>query len=139
MTFTGYLPRAEYIRAVARARALVFAGCEDFGIALAEAQAYGTPLIAFGRGGATDIVRPLGVTENPTGVLFNKQSAAAVIDAVERFEDHRDAIVASACRENAMRFKPERFAREVGAAFAATLAKQAAASSSPYFPRVAAE
>jgi glycosyltransferase involved in cell wall biosynthesis len=137
--FTGFLPRADYVKAVARAQALVFAGCEDFGIALAEAQAYGTPLIAFGRGGATDIVRPLGVAENPTGVLFNQQSADAVVDAVERFEVHREAIVASACRENAIRFKPERFAREVGAAFAATLAKQAAASSGPYVPRVAAE
>jgi glycosyltransferase involved in cell wall biosynthesis len=139
VTFAGYLPRAEYIQAVARAQALVFAGCEDFGIALAEAQAYGTPLIAFGRGGATDIVRPLGVTENPTGVLFVKQSPDAVVDAVERFEAHREAILASACRENAMRFKPERFAREVRAAFAATLAKHAADSRAAYFQRVAAE
>jgi glycosyltransferase involved in cell wall biosynthesis len=119
--FTGFLQRAEYVKAVSRAKALVFAGCEDFGIALAEAQAYGTPLIAFGRGGATDIVRPLGMAEKPTGILFHEQSVQAVIDAVERFEDNREALTPSACRENAMRFAPERFAREVAAAFAEAL------------------
>ncbi len=100
----------------------MFAGCEDFGIALAEAQAYGTPLIAFGRGGATDIVQPLGVTGDPTGVLFHEQSVDAVTDAVEFFEARREAIDAFACHENAARFGPQRFAREIAAAFAATMA-----------------
>ena len=126
--FTGYLPRADYVRTVAEARALVFGGCEDFGIALAEAQALGTPLIAFGRGGATDIVRPLGAAEQPTGVLFYEQSPDAVIEAVERFEASQDTILASACRENARRFGPERFAREVAAAFAAARARNARAN-----------
>ena len=121
--FTGFLPRADYVKAVSRAQALVFAGCEDFGIALAEAQAYGTPLIAFGRGGATDIVRPLGVADKPTGILFRRQTVEAVIDAVERFEASRGALLSSACRENAMRFAPERFAREVAQAFQATVAR----------------
>jgi glycosyltransferase involved in cell wall biosynthesis len=119
--FTGFLPRADYVKAVSRARALVFAGCEDFGIALAEAQAYGTPLIAFGRGGATDIVRPLGVVDKPTGILFQRQTAEAVIEAVERFEANAGALLPSACRENAMRFAPERFTREVTAAFKAAI------------------
>ncbi len=92
--FTGFLPRAEYVKAVSRAQALVFAGCEDFGIALAEAQAYGTPLIAFGRGGATDIVRPLGVVDKPTGILFQRQTVEAVVEAVERFEASRGALLA---------------------------------------------
>ena len=98
ISFAGYLPRAEYIEAVSRARALVFAGCEDFGIALAEAQAYGTPLIAFARGGAMDIVRPLGRTGEPTGVLFEHQSAQSVIDAVKRFDINADQIRPLACR-----------------------------------------
>ena len=119
--FTGFLPRADYVKAVSRARALVFAGCEDFGIALAEAQAYGTPLIAFGRGGATDIVRPLGVVDKPTGILFQRQTAEAVIDAVEHFEANAGALLPSACRENAMRFAPERFTHEVAAAFEAAI------------------
>ena len=115
--FTGYLPRREYVTAIAQARALVFAGCEDFGIALAEAQACGTPLIAFGRGGARDIVRPLGVLPAPTGILFGKQTVAAIRDAVAQFETHHGAIAPAACRENAIRFSVDRFRREIAQAF----------------------
>jgi glycosyltransferase involved in cell wall biosynthesis len=129
---SGYLPRAEYVKAVARAQALVFAGCEDFGIALAEAQACGTPLIAFKRGGAADIVRPLGIAENPTGILFDTQSVEAVIEAVELFEARREALLPSACRQNAMRFSPERFAREIIAAFATVSAIHEAGAASKY-------
>lgn len=116
--FSGFLPRADYVKAVAGARALVFAGCEDFGIALAEAQACGTPLIAFGRGGACDIVRPVGEAKDPTGLLFEKQTMAAVKDAVERFEEReRDKIAPEACREHAQRFSVARFRREIATAY----------------------
>lgn len=117
VTFRGYLPRRDYIHTVAHARALVFAGCEDFGIALAEAQAAGTPLIAFGRGGARDIIRPLGEATAPTGVLFERQTVNAIKDAVSRFEANRDTISATGCRENAERFSAERFRREFAEAF----------------------
>jgi glycosyltransferase involved in cell wall biosynthesis len=123
--FAGYLPRKDYVRTLAEARAMVFAGCEDFGIALAEAQACGTPLLAFGRGGACDIVRPLGDAAQPTGILFGFQTVAAVKQAVEHFEGHRLAIRPEACRENALRFRPERFDREVADAFAAVEASHA--------------
>jgi len=119
--FAGFLPRRDYVEAVANARALVFAGCEDFGIALAEAQACGTPLIAYGRGGAGDIVRDLGRAERPTGILFREQSVAAVIGAVERFEAVSAALHPEACRDNAQRFSTERFRRDIAAAFNATL------------------
>ncbi len=121
VVFRGFLPHEDYVREVSRARALVFAGCEDFGIALAEAQASGAPLIAFGRGGARDIVRPLGECSAPTGVLFREQTAAAVKEAVERFEAGAHAISAEACHENAQRFSPERFRREFEAALDRTL------------------
>lgn len=114
----GFLPRHEYVQTIARARALVFAGCEEFGIALAEAQACGTPLIAFGRGGACDIVRPLGDSEDATGLLFAHQSAAAVKDAIAAFEANRDFLRPASCRENAQRFSTERFRREMRAALA---------------------
>ena len=117
VTFTGYLPSAEYVAKVAAAKALVFAGCEDFGIALAEAQACGTPLIAFGRGGACDIVRRLGVSDQPTGILFERQTATAVREAVDHFEAHQTSITPAACRQNAMRFSVERFHREIAEAF----------------------
>ena len=100
ITFAGYLPRPDYVRTVAEAKAMVFAGCEDFGIALAEAQACGTPLVAFGRGGACDIVKPFGSADRPTGLLFRRQTAAALKEAVEAFEDNCRAITPVACRAN---------------------------------------
>ncbi|HEX5957804.1 MAG TPA: glycosyltransferase, partial [Hyphomicrobiaceae bacterium] len=125
VTFTGHLPRREYVRAVGLARALVFAGCEDFGIALAEAQACGTPLIAFGRGGARDIVRPLGASEAPTGILFGQQSVEAIKDAIRRFEADGRAIAPAACRQNAERFSSQRFQSEIHAAFEEVVAMHA--------------
>ena len=119
ITFTGYLPRKTYVETIARARALVFAGCEDFGITLAEAQACGTPLIVFGRGGACDIVRPLGEGPLPTGITFGRQSATAVQEAVELFEANAAAFDPERCRENAERFSADRFRRQLGAALEA--------------------
>jgi glycosyltransferase involved in cell wall biosynthesis len=121
VTFAGYLPRDEYVRTIGRAKAMVFAGCEDFGIALAEAQACGTPLVAYGRGGAADIVRPFGSARRPTGVLFPRQSADAVVEAVAAFEDAGAAITPRACRENAERFSEARFDAELLDSFAAVV------------------
>lgn len=117
IAFAGYLPRAEYLSTIARARALVFGGCEDFGIALAEAQACGTPLIAFERGGARDIVRPLGACRQPSGILFGQQTVEALLAAVDRFEENAGALAAEACRANALRFSEERFDAELLHAF----------------------
>lgn len=116
VTFTGFLSQSAYVKAVSEARALVFAGCEDFGIALAEAQASGTPVIAFKRGGASDIVSPLGGAAQATGVLFHRQTVEAVKDAVETFERHSAEITPHACAESAQRFAPVRFRCEVAAA-----------------------
>ena len=120
--FTGHLPRCEYVKTIASARAFVFAGCEDFGIALAEAQACGTPLIAFGRGGACDIVRSLKVTDRPTGILFAQQTVEAIVHAVELFEENRRHFTPAACLQNANRFSVERFDREILKAFDAAAA-----------------
>lgn len=94
-----------------RARAFVFAAEEDFGIAPLEAQACGTPVIAFGKGGAVETIRGLDRDE-PTGVFFPEQSAVAIQQAVHQFEQERDRIAPAACRANAMRFAPERFRQE---------------------------
>jgi glycosyltransferase involved in cell wall biosynthesis len=89
------------------ARAFVFGAPEDFGILLAEAQACGTPVLAYGRGGAREIVRDLGSPE-PTGVLFPEQSPESLNDAVQRFESST-SITAESCRSNALRFSTRVF------------------------------
>jgi len=99
----GRVPQAELVRLTQTARAFVFAAEEDFGIAMVEAQAAGTPLIAYGRGGAKDIV-----IEGETGFLFAEQSAEAVHAAVQRFIA-APALSPAACHANATRFSEENF------------------------------
>jgi glycosyltransferase involved in cell wall biosynthesis len=117
ISFTGHLPRGSFLDTIAKARAFIFAGCEDFGIVMAETQACGTPLIAFSRGGARDIVR---VPENraaATGILFDLQTPEAIVGAVESFEARAPQIAPEACRESASRFSEARFHRELGNAW----------------------
>jgi len=106
----GRLPTAEVLAHMQRARAFLFAGIEDFGIVIAEAQACGTPVIAFGRGGAAEIVRGEDAPR-PTGVLFAEQSAAALLEALRRFERDPARFAPDACRANAMRFERSAFRR----------------------------
>ena len=96
-----------------RAKALLFPGEEDFGIVPLEAQACGCPVIAFGRGGATETVRALGDVVEPTGVLFNEQTPDAVVEAIERFESHADRFDPRAARRQAVLFRKERFEQEL--------------------------
>ncbi|HGP0979264.1 TPA: glycosyltransferase family 4 protein [Klebsiella aerogenes] len=94
------------------AKAFVFAAEEDFGITPVEAQSCGTPVIAFGKGGSLETVRPFGV-DNPTGILFDKQDIASIIDAVQKFETMQDQILPNDCRAHALKFSTERFNQEI--------------------------
>src|SRR5690606_378541 len=94
-----------------RARALVFAAEEDFGIVPVEAQACGTPVIALARGGAMESVQGL-ASRAPTGVFFPEQTPESVIAAVEDFERLAHRILPDACRENALRFGAKRFRQQ---------------------------
>ncbi|MDB4988610.1 MAG: glycosyl transferase family 1, partial [Myxococcaceae bacterium] len=97
------------------AQAFVFAAEEDFGITLVEAQASGTPVIAFGRGGAREIIRSVEASDAPTGLFFEEQTVTAIQDAVQRFEQQRVQLTPAHCRANAERFSTARFASEVRA------------------------
>ena len=96
---------------LATARAFVFAAEEDFGIAPLEAQAHGTPVIAYGRGGVLETIAGLD-REEPNGVLVAEQTPEALAAGVRAFEANAQRITASACRENAARFSAGRFRRE---------------------------
>lgn len=94
-----------------RARAFVFAAKEDFGIIAVEAQASGTPVIAYGRGGILETVVPLG-QDSPTGLFFFEQTPQAIQMAVQKFEENIDRFSAVTCRKNAHQFSEENFQNE---------------------------
>ena len=77
----GYQSDAVMVDYMRRAKAFVFAAQEDFGILPVEAQACGTPVIAYGRGGARETV-----VDKRTGLLFEEQTVESLIGAIERFE-----------------------------------------------------
>ena len=119
----GYADSATLQKYMREAKAYVFAAEEDFGIMPVEAQACGTPVIAYGKGGALETVRAVGLNDEPTGTFFYQQTGAAVADAVERFEQGIDDISAANCRRNAERFSTARFKAEFQAAVDSELLK----------------
>jgi glycosyltransferase involved in cell wall biosynthesis len=90
-----------------RCRALLFPGEEDFGIVPVEAQACGTAVIAFGRGGAVETV-----LDGETGVLFGEQTADGLASAMAQFEKHVSDFDPAAARRQAERFHGSRFDAE---------------------------
>ncbi|WP_304541971.1 glycosyltransferase family 4 protein [Desulforamulus aquiferis] len=104
----GYQPFAVLEDYMQRAKAFIFAAEEDFGITPVEAQACGTPVIAYGRGGALETVKGLENT-SPTGVFFHEQTVSELLSALKLFEKNQGRITPEACRENAIRFSSERF------------------------------
>jgi len=109
--FLGYREPSELKAYMQNAKAFVFASEEDFGITPVEAQACGTPVIAFGRGGVTESIVSL-ECDHPTGIFFAKQSVDSICEAVLKFEQHQHLIKPKVCRDNVMRFSTERFLTE---------------------------
>jgi len=103
----GYQPTAALRDLMQRAKAFVFAAEEDFGIAPVEAQACGTPVIAYGRGGALETVRDTG--PRASGIFFHAQTPAAIAAAVQEFERREHEFAPRAARENALRFGADLF------------------------------
>lgn len=112
ITILGYQTFSILKDHLQRAKAFVFAAEEDFGISPVEAQACGTPVIAYGKGGALETIKGL-PEENPTGVFFEQQSIESLIDAITTFENNSSHFIPQTCRENALKFAPERFRQEM--------------------------
>lgn len=108
ISFRPAIPHDELVGLMQGARAFLMAAEEDFGITMVEAQACGTPVISFRRGGAADIVCDVG-SAHPTGVLFASQTVESIVDAVNRFESLSPPIAPEDCRANAMRFTAAAF------------------------------
>ncbi len=105
----GYQPFSVLKEHMQKAKAFVFAAEEDFGITPVEAQACGTPVIAYGKGGALETVRGLEIKDNPTGVFFYKQDEENLIKAISYFEKNLEKIQIEDCRKNALNFSINKF------------------------------
>jgi len=107
----GWQPDDMVKKYMANARGFVYAACEDFGIALVEAQACGTPVIAYGAGGALETVRDVRqYGDTGTGIFFQKQTEASLIEAVETFEANREKISSEYASSHAAQFSRQMFA-----------------------------
>ncbi|AFJ89036.1 glycosyltransferase [Burkholderia vietnamiensis] len=105
----GYQPFAVLHDRMRRAKAFVFAAEEDFGISVVEAQACGTPVIAYGKGGALETVLEPTSHAHPTGLFFDEQTPHAIVAAVDEFERAPQRFAPRACRANAERFSADTF------------------------------
>lgn len=97
-----------------KAKAFVFAAEEDFGILPVEAQACGTPVIAYAKGGLLETVKCLD-SDKPTGVFYPEQTVDSLTLAVEIFEQNTKASSPQNCRENAECFSKKHFSGQLSA------------------------
>lgn len=113
ISFTGRISDEKVREYLQKCKALIFCAEEDFGIIPVQAQACGTPVIAFGKGGATE-----SVLDKKTGVFFPEQTAASCAEAIKEFEKLEAAgnFDAKKIVAHAKTFSRERFIKEFKAA-----------------------
>jgi glycosyltransferase involved in cell wall biosynthesis len=125
--FVGRVSDTELANLYSRCRAFLFPSDEDFGIVSVEAQAYGRPVIAYGRGGSLETVRvddPLGRMD--TGLLFPEQTTESIVAAIRRFESNEQRFAPAVNREHAMSFDVSIFKEKISEFVALAMkAKQA--------------
>jgi len=110
--FLGFQPPEVMREYMSRARAFIFPSEEDFGIVPVEAQACGTPVIAFGSGGALETVIPLEDSQNKnkvTGMFFHEQKPDSLIQTISEFENKLDHFDPAFISNHAASFSPEHF------------------------------
>jgi glycosyltransferase involved in cell wall biosynthesis len=104
--FLGYVSEDQLREELRNARAFILPGEEDFAIAPIEAMACGTPVIAYGKGGALETIQ-----DGVTGVFFPESDSESLSDAIERFKGMR--FDPHACRKRAQEFSQERFEERI--------------------------
>ena len=124
ITFLGKTDFPTLKSHMARCRALIFPGEEDFGIVPVEVMASGRPVIAFGRGGAKDTV-----VEGLSGVFFNEPTVKALNDAIENFEsDMLSKLDPDLIKSHAQKFSETAFQTKIRAIVDTELAAMGAVS-----------
>jgi glycosyltransferase involved in cell wall biosynthesis len=116
--FLGRLDDACVRENYAHCRALLFPGEEDFGMVPVEAQSFGRPVVAYGRGGVLETVRGLMTgdalnVEGATGVFFAEQTTDSLVEALEFFESVESLFSPSFIRHSVERFDASRFKSEM--------------------------
>lgn len=115
--FLGRVGDSELREQLARCRALLFPGEEDFGIVPVEAQSFGRPVIAYASGGVLETVRGIFPGEsdidNPTGVFFPDQSTSSLANAIRHFESREDVFCPLVIREHSLQFDSTIFKKEI--------------------------
>ena len=102
--FLGWQSTDDLKKYYAMAKALIFPGEEDFGIIPVEAQASGTPVIGYGKGGLLETT-----IKGKTGLFFNRQDYKEIINIVENFESSSTEFDPYEIRNNSMKFSKKNF------------------------------
>ncbi len=108
--FLGFLNPMDLLKTYQGARALILPGEEDFGINSLESQSCGVPVIAYGRGGATETVIP-----GTTGLFFPELSTGSLLEVLDKFKSL--AFNKTVIRENALKFSRDVFKEKMRAFF----------------------
>lgn len=110
--FVGRVSDSALEKLAQTSKAFLFPNEEDFGISAVEALAAGTPVIAYKKGGALDIVQ-----DGETGVFFNEQTVDSLVDAMKRFEGEQannpNAYLPATLHRKAKRFDKGFFATKM--------------------------
>jgi glycosyltransferase involved in cell wall biosynthesis len=113
VSFLGWQSNESIRHHLRRCRALLFPGEEDFGIVPVEAQACGAPVIAYGKGGATETIIPPGSREEPTGLFFMEPNSESLAKIMTHFESMAGDFSPNAARRQALLFRSQRFNDEL--------------------------
>ncbi len=115
ITFLGWQSDDVVQQELAQARALIFPGKEDFGIVPLESLASGTPVIAYGKGGLLETIRPLNgqSPKQASGLFFYEQTQEALVEAIQKFIQVEDEFDQNFLQAEAEKFNRERFKNEM--------------------------